>query len=178
MTCIVALRSGKSVIVGGDSAGCLPDEVNIMAAPKVFKNKQFVIGYTGSFRVGQLLQYSFKPPRLTSRTVLRHYMVNKFVRALQKCLKDHEAVKLTSTQMASSEFVVAISNSIYIVDSDYAVSEWSSDYAVSGLGAPYAMGSLYTSANEKDPKVRIIKALESAANFSPWVRQPFTLLTT
>lgn len=176
MTCIVAIKHKDSVLVGGDSAACRQDEITIVSEPKVFKNGQFVIGYTGSFRIGQLLQYSFKPPRLNNNENIREFMINKFVSRLQVCLRENEAIKPTSVQ-TSCEFIVAVKNEIYTVGVDYSVTGVASEFAAVGSGALYALGSLYSTSHLK-PSDRATVALKCASHFSPWVREPFTFIST
>ena len=62
MTAIVAIRQDNTVYMGGDSAGVAGLKITIRKDPKVFINGNFLMGFTTSFRMGQLLQYSFKPP--------------------------------------------------------------------------------------------------------------------
>jgi ATP-dependent protease HslVU (ClpYQ) peptidase subunit len=80
MTCIVGFRQGGKVIVGGDSAGISGWDVTVRADPKVFVAGDYVMGFTSSFRLGQLLQFRLKlpePPRSANR--LYSFMVAEFV---------------------------------------------------------------------------------------------------
>ena len=62
MTVIVGLQHNGAVYIGGDSAGIAGYDLMIRHDEKVFVNQQFIMGYTTSFRMGQILRYSFKPP--------------------------------------------------------------------------------------------------------------------
>ena len=62
MTCIVAVTDGQTVVIGGDSAGAAGQELRIRADPKVFLVGSFAIGFTTSFRMGQILRYSAHLP--------------------------------------------------------------------------------------------------------------------
>jgi hypothetical protein len=55
MTCIVGLRQGGKVFIGGDSAGISGWDVTVRADPKVFLSGPYAMGFTSSFRLGQLL---------------------------------------------------------------------------------------------------------------------------
>ena len=63
MTCIVGVVDNGKVYMGGDSAGVGGLCIETRKQPKVFRNGDFLIGYTDSFRMGQLLQYKMSPPR-------------------------------------------------------------------------------------------------------------------
>ena len=57
MTCIVGLIDGRRVWMGGDSAGVSGLDITVRADAKVFRNGDFLIGFTSSFRMGQLLAF-------------------------------------------------------------------------------------------------------------------------
>lgn len=60
MTCIIGLIKNKKVYIGGDSAGVDGLNITIRKDSKVFKINKFIIGYTSSFRMGQLLRFKLK----------------------------------------------------------------------------------------------------------------------
>ena len=62
MTCIVGLIDGNRVWMGGDSAGVSGLDITVRSDPKVFRNGDFLIGFTSSFRMGQLLAFRLRPP--------------------------------------------------------------------------------------------------------------------
>ena len=58
MTVIVALKNKDEVVMGGDCAGVGWNyDIQMRSDPKVFRVGRFVIGYTSSFRMGQLLRF-------------------------------------------------------------------------------------------------------------------------
>ena len=65
MTAIVGIAEKGSVYIGGDSAGVAGLSISTRTDVKVFKNGPFVLGFTSSFRMGQILQYKFDPPKQT-----------------------------------------------------------------------------------------------------------------
>jgi ATP-dependent protease HslVU (ClpYQ) peptidase subunit len=62
MTCIVGMVENGKVYIGGDSAGVSGFDYHIREDQKVFQNGDMIFGFTSSFRMGQLLQYSLKIP--------------------------------------------------------------------------------------------------------------------
>ncbi|KKN17732.1 hypothetical protein LCGC14_0962700, partial [marine sediment metagenome] len=63
MTCIVGfIDDGGKAWMGGDSAGVAGHHTHPRRDPKVFRVGPVLIGYTSSFRMGQLLRYHLKIP--------------------------------------------------------------------------------------------------------------------
>lgn len=93
MTCIVGLVDKGKVYIGGDSAGVNSFwDLTIRADSKVFINGPFIMGFTSSFRMGQLLRYKLKTPSRFkndgTQKEIYEYMVTDFVDAVRQCLKD------------------------------------------------------------------------------------------
>ena len=88
MTCVVALRTDHSILLGSDSLASDTDIGVHRVDPKVFRLGEFGIGYGGSFRFGQIVQYFFNPPKITKKDKqdLFSYMIKKFVPELRKTL--------------------------------------------------------------------------------------------
>ena len=91
MTCIVGLCDNDKVYIGGDSASCGSTDMTISAAPKVFKASSFVIGYTSSWRMGQILQHhvdfdALEVPGLGES--LQEFMVRHFIKAIRKAFRE------------------------------------------------------------------------------------------
>ena len=68
MTCIVAIAQNGVVYMGSDHAASDDKTGWILARkePKVFKAGQYGIAFTDSFRMGQILQYSWTPSKIYS----------------------------------------------------------------------------------------------------------------
>lgn len=54
MTCIVGVKEGGQLWIGGDSAASSPagPEIYTFAEPKVFAIGEYLVGYTISYRAG------------------------------------------------------------------------------------------------------------------------------
>jgi len=63
MTCIVGIQHDGRVYIGGDSAGVAGYSITSRADAKVFTVGPYVMGFTSSFRMGQLLRYGLKAPK-------------------------------------------------------------------------------------------------------------------
>jgi len=73
--------------------------------PKVFANGSYVMGFTTSFRMGQLLRYAFTPPEPDTAD-LHRFMCTAFTDALRQCLKDGGWAQKDKEQEEGGTFLV------------------------------------------------------------------------
>jgi ATP-dependent protease HslVU (ClpYQ) peptidase subunit len=174
MTCIVGLVDGDRVWMGGDSAGVSGLDVTVRADPKVFRNGPFLIGFTSSFRMGQLLNFRLRVPEQEPGTGVFGYMVMTFVEAVRDCLKEGGYAQRTNDAESGGSFLVGYRGRLFSIQSDYQVCEAIRGFHAIGCGADYALGALAASAHlGSEQRVRL--ALEVAETFSGGVRAPFRI---
>jgi len=175
MTCIVGLLDNGTIYMGGDSAGV---NCNFMLQTrkdeKVFINKEFIFGFTSSFRMGQLLRYSLVPPKRYVETDVYSFMVNDFINSVRKCLKDGGYAQKDKEEESGGTFLVGYQGRLFEIQSDYQVAEVFENYASCGCGFDLALGSLYSTEGQK-PEDRVRIALEAAVKFNAGVRAPFNI---
>lgn len=183
MTCIVGLIDGDSVVIGGDSAA-VDSSYNITTRKeeKVFVIGDFIFGFCGSFRLGNILRYSFLPPELTDKDHLDiiRYMNTKFIDEVRNILKikGHTTID-SNNESIYGDFLVGYKNRLFTIASDFQVGEASTGYDAIGCGASYALASIATlnkMGSELPAKDRVELALNVAGQFSCGVRGPFTIL--
>jgi len=178
MTCIVGLVENNKVWIGGDSAGVGGLDIETRVQPKVFVNDKFIMGYTTSFRMGQLLEHSLTPPKYYTEYNLMKYMVTDFIDAIRKCLKEGGFAKKENEVESGGCFLVGFKDKLFTIEGDYQVAEVTRAYASVGCGEDYAKGSMYESISlDRTPEEKIISALECAQEHSAGVREPFTILS-
>lgn len=176
MTCIAAVTDGKRVYMGGDSAGIAGYTLTVRADPKVFiKDQRFVIGFTSSFRMGNILRYHFTPPSFTDDHNLDEYMVDGFTQGVIKCFREHGFAVVSDGRVSGGQFLVGVRGRIFLIDNDFQVGYSACDYAACGCGEDIALGSLHTTSAllANDPMKRVELALSAAADHSTGVRGPF-----
>lgn len=171
MTCIVGLVDNGNVYIGGDSAGVAGLDITIRGDEKVFNNGPFIMGFTTSFRMGQLLRYKFTPPKQNTSQDDMTYMVTDFIDAAQKCFVENGF----GSKSIGGTFLVGYNGKLYSIDSDFQVGIPTMGYDACGCGAPLALGSIYSTVG-KSPEERIKLALEAAATFNAGVAAPFLLV--
>ena len=171
--------------MGGDSAAVDTDTFRcvIMRDPKVFKlQDQFLIGFAGSYRFGQLLCYKFIPPEKSEGQDDYEFMVTDFMDSLRNLMKNEGVVKVSDSVESLDEMgaLIGFNGKLYNLDEDFQIGEMVLPYCSIGSGADFAFGSLETSfqlSKRMSPRKRVLMALGAAAAFSATVSSPFTVLS-
>jgi hypothetical protein len=181
LTAIAGLIDGANVWMGGDSAGVSGYSLTVRKDPKVFTIDEFIIGYTSSFRMGQLLRFYLKPDSPKENQNKYEYMVCSFIPKVRQVLRDNGYLKMENNKEIAGTFLVGWRGCLYIIHNDLQVGEAALPYVTCGCGQDVALGSLHATESSKptlSPKDRIHTALQAAEQFSAGVRSPFTILTT
>jgi len=177
MTCIIGYKgSDGSVFIGGDSDGTDAwFNQTVRADPKVFRVGEFLIGFTDSFRMGQLLMFNLKPPAIKHKDVYK-YMVTEFVEEVRRCFKEGGFNRNKEGRDIGGDFLVAVRGRLFRVESDFQVGESNDNYIAAGSGESFAMGVLFAKENSKEaPRKQIKKALEAASHFNAAVCSPYLI---
>ncbi len=177
MTCIVAIKSNNQIIMGADSAGIAGYELRIRKDPKIYKVGEFLFGFTSSFRMGQILGYSFVPPEHRPDYSIEKYMHQVFVDALRDVFHSKGFSRNNSGEESGGTFLIAYRNHIFQICSDFQVAESIHDFDAVGCGADVALGALFATTTNHNIKERATIALNAAEQFSSGVRSPFIFET-
>lgn len=177
MTCIVGLVHEGKVYLGGDSAGIGGYSLTIRDDEKVFRNGEFIMGFTSSFRMGQLLRFKFTPPYHKPGINNYEYMVSEFVEAVRTCLKDGGYARSENSEESGGTFLVGYRGELYLIADDYQVGRPMLGFDAVGCGEDIAKGSLYSTKHITDPTERIYEALRASEQFSAGVRGPFKIIS-
>jgi len=189
MTIIAALRENDKVYVGGDSAAVCPQTfgLTLRKDPKVFKVGLFTIGFTTSFRMGQILRFgdsklglaSFKKSNMKGMAPF-NFMVRHFVPITRAILVSGGFGKKNDEGEDFGEFIVAFGKNIFVISSDLQVGESMNDYEAVGCAGEMAKGALDTLTKfpqlKMSPQDKIRSAMETCEKNSAGVRGPFIIL--
>jgi ATP-dependent protease HslVU (ClpYQ) peptidase subunit len=175
MTCIVGLEHDGRVTIGADSAAVEGTRITARSDPKVFVVGPYLIGFTDSFRMGQVLRFCLDVPEQASTVDDFEHLVTVFVDAVRSCLKDAGVAREDHGEESGGTFLVGYRGTLYCVDSDYQVAVALCGFEAIGCGEEFALGSL--SSRTGNPRRRVLKALEVAAIHSTGVCEPFVTLT-
>lgn len=182
MTCIVAIAQNGTVYMGSDHAASDDKTGWIISRkePKCFKVGQYGIAFTDSFRMGQILQYSWTPPKYTptkTNSGLDKFMRTKFVESVKTAFKDGGYGSIGGAdEDTGGIFIVGVCGRLFTIDEDFHVGENVVNYMAEGSGGMIALGALHATKNQKNPRLRLKAALEAATEFNMSVASPYTYI--
>ena len=174
MTCVVGLVEKGRVTMGVDSAAVQGWTRRASRVSKVFRRGPFLIGYTTSFRMGQLLEHHLTVAPQTEKQTEMAFMVTQFIEAVRVLLKEKGFTKIESNTEKGGQFLVGYRGRLYTIESDFQVGHQADDYDAIGSGAEYALGAM-KALERAAPVLRVRRALEIAAHFNMGVCPPFTI---
>ena len=178
MTCIVGMVHNGHTYVGADSSAVSHLVIRTIKNPKVFRRGPFVIGYTTSFRMGQLLEYWLDVPEKSKEQSFQEYMVKDFAEAVRSLFKEKGFSTVESNSETGGQFLIGYGDHLYAMHGDFQVAEMTDGFDAVGCGDEFALGALMALSNYNDPVERIVKSLEIASYFSAGVCPPFNVLST
>jgi len=170
MSCIVGIKHEGKVYMGADGFATTdegqrrPVDVN-----KIISNKNYLIGFTGSVRSGQILDsHNFEPPE----------KIEDFAEALRDHLfsKGCVAVAEGGIHMHTCNLLIAHGIDLWEVHMDFQFNKILGNYSAIGAGAFTAFGALYVLDKFPDinPVDKLEMALEAASEFNTNCGPPFT----
>lgn len=176
MTCIVAYERNGTVWMGGDSAGVADYYITSRGDSKIFHNNGYLIGFTTSFRMGQLLRYQFNPSPCPDWDLEKH-MCTTFINEVISCFSDNGYLKKSSESQTGGTFLVSYRGRIFKIGDDFNVGWNRVPYNSTGCGMEVALGAMYALNDTScTPEMVITKALDAASSFSAGVCGPYTIL--
>ena len=180
MTCIIGYvdKKTKDIYIGADSSAVMGDEIFKRSDEKVFINGPMIFGFAGSFRMGQLLRYSFEIPKQSKKKSDYEYLCTEFVDKLMDCFTKKGFAEVEDNVISGGTFLMGYKGSLYEVGPDFQVGKDLVSYAAIGIGEQFARGSLYIldQDNELPTEQKVYMALEAAEEFSASVTSPFTIM--
>jgi ATP-dependent protease HslVU (ClpYQ) peptidase subunit len=181
MTCIIGIvdKKLKNVVMGADSAGSAGNSLSIRKDVKIFKNGDFIIGCTSSYRMIQLLRFSFSPPEMKRKDIYE-YMCTDFINGVRMCFKNGGFLqKYQEGDEQGGTFLVAYKDRLFKIENDFQVGETFNGMNAVGCGEEYALGALHILNKEPISAVlKIRRALEVSEFYVNGVQKPFIILST
>lgn len=181
MTCIVGIvdKQKQRTFIGADSAASNGTNIFVRKDTKVFSLGPFVIGCTSSFRMIQLLRFSFSPPKIETNDIYQ-YMCTDFINEIRKTFTSGGFLtKVTNGAEQGGEFLVGYKDRLFHIEADYQVGENVDGMDAIGCGMDFALGSLHTTIQtDMNIEKRIYKALAVSEYLSVGVKGPFHIIST
>jgi ATP-dependent protease HslVU (ClpYQ) peptidase subunit len=172
MTCIAAIvKDGKSYMAGERSV-VDEDCQKKLDLPKIWKSGEFLFGFCGTFE-GLTVQNNFVPPKVEGN--LDKFMRGKFLEELKKF---YDKWGIPAEKESDFNLIICVRGKIYEHEaSTLTMISYDTNFHAIGSGATYALGSLHATQNYKDPKRRLLSALDAAIMFSPHCLYPIDFLS-
>lgn len=181
MTCIVGLETADGVLLGADSWSDNGWSGERRADEKLFAAGPYVIGFTTSYRMGQLLRYRLALPAPVrvhefSDADLLAFVATEFVDAIRAIFKDGGWGEREKEREKGGAFLVALGGRLFGIEEDHQVMRSAHGYQAVGSGYQLALGSFATSEPLGwEPAQRVGAALAAADRHCGGVNGPFLL---
>jgi ATP-dependent protease HslVU (ClpYQ) peptidase subunit len=187
LTCVVGFIDKEKGVtyIGADSLGSNGYSKTVRNDKKLFKLKdtpEAILGYTSSYRMGQLLMYAdnlIDELSIKNDKINHEYLVTRFIPNIITLFEKGGYSRNNSGEKEGGVFLLGYKDSLYKIEADFQVGISSDNYNATGCGEEYALGSLKTTENmDFTPVERIHLALQSASKFSVGVAPPYYIINT
>lgn len=169
MTCIVACIENGKAYIAGDRMGSDTFSKMESKRAKVFKKNGFLFGYTTSFRMGQIIEYSFEIPERGYDEPLDYYIYTKFVNSLRKCFDKNGfggTDSKNNTGDVGGSFIFIVDNRIFEMQDDFAILEHSTNFCSVGAGQFHAIAAMEALKHTNmKPKEKLRESIRIASKF-------------
>lgn len=160
MICIVGLVRDGTIHMAGDKLGSNGYTKLITERPKIFKNGDFLFGYTTSFRMGQLIEFAWKQPEKLNSQSEDYYIYKVIVDSIKTLLKGDGF----ATDKEGGEFIFGYNGRLFKMQNDFSIFEYTS-YAACGCGEDEALAVLFALDKlQYEPKDTTLDDLEMCEN--------------
>lgn len=177
MTCVIGYKDDFGIVMGADSIAVMDNQYFISPIDKIFMKGDFMFGYCGSPRMGDLLKYSLKFPKHKKGLPDHEYLATSFINEVITCFAEAGFQKVEAESIYGGLFIIGYHNNLYRIDADYQVNQTMDNYIVIGSGEPYSLGALaVVDKMELTTEEKIIIALEASESFCTDVKPPFKTL--
>lgn len=168
MTCIAGLidKNGKGYIAS-DSVGSNGHNKSVYKNKKIFKKGNLLIGYTTSYRMGQLLEHNLTIPERKVGQLLDNYMYVDFVNAVRALFRDNGYLKVDNNTESGGTFLIITEGRIFKMEDDLCLLETSDNFDAVGSGQNFAQATLYilNKYTKLTPEKQLTEAIECASRY-------------
>lgn len=172
MTVIAGIaQPGKGVLLAADSLSVGGWDAIVRKDPKLFQiNAHLAIGFTTSYRMGQILRYHLDEQHVLTDTLtayvdLYEWTAMVFVPRAREVLAAHGYTKVESQREEGGTFLLGVGDRLLRIESDFAVTDSTEGILATGCGADYAIGAMYALPGATAHK-RLTTAIEAATRYS------------
>lgn len=185
MTCIVGAVVRGRTYIGGDSAS-VSDHIHVARTDrKVLRKDGYVFGFTGSWRLVQIVAHAWTLPLRPAGSSLEDYAVGQAMWSLRAALKTRGFLHVedgVETIPDRGAFMFGSRGELVLVYADFQVAnrgESDAPYSALGSGREVALGALYRRwpPRKGQEKATLRLSLAAAEHHVTTVQRPFSVLS-
>jgi len=174
VTCVIGFKAKdeNKIYIGADTIGSTNYTKENRKDGKVFASGDFTIGFAGSYRMGQVLQYKLDVPAQKDSQTDHGYMATTFIDAVRRLFDKNGIMGVDhDNKEFGGLFLVAYKNELYRIDYDFQVGIGSEDFTAIGSGGEVALGAMYAlnSFDEVGPTEKVTMSILAAMDLTPFV---------
>ena len=176
MTCVVAIvDSSNNIHMGSDSLASDSHSQTIMTDSKLFMIGELLVGFAGSFRSAQVLQYQMFLPERGELQEDMEYLVASFIPVLRTVFADNGlGDDILGSDGFDGEFLLGYRGQVYKMQNDFSLIVAKDDFVSIGAGGEVSSAVLYATKDmDIAPTDRLELALKSSAYQITTVKEPF-----
>lgn len=177
MTTILGIEHADGALLAADSMGSGGGSADTCVPSKLIRHGEIILGFTGSFRMGDLLRYHLELEPVPRSDMPRH-IVTSVIPAIRAVYKDHGLATDNGGADACGALLIALRGRVYEVCPDYQVNRSAFGYNAVGSGSMVALGALSASAGtHMSPQTRAKAALVAAQKHATGTRPPWRFMS-
>lgn len=192
VTCVVGVEyeenGERKVLLAADSAATNDYTTQVVRGPKVFRVGDLLIGFTTSFRMGQLLQYRLPhclPKKAHEHLDPMEHIITNVIPAIIYALDDGRYIKDQNQRIEAGTYLIGCSGRLFEVSDGFGVCEWQDGYGAIGSGYQPALGAMFATYPPVTAKATFGQAtkmayegLSAAVQFSGSCSRPFSIIAS
>ncbi len=185
MSIVVGIVEENQVYIGTDSQVTKGGQKSISREEENYKiwhynkEKSIILAICGSVRERNVIKANeelFEDVDILKNNINVKNIATKTIKAIFSSLIDNSIIKEEKPYSMTSEYLLGVNNKLYSIDCDGAVLKID-DYVALGSGRYEAMGVLANN-KSKNPKQRIIEAIDSAVGNDIYCGYPIVIANT
>lgn len=185
MTCIVGAVVRGRTYMGGDSASVSGYVHTARSDRKVLRKDGYVFGFTGTWRLVQIVAHAWTLPTRPAGSSLEDYAVGQAMHSLRAELKRRGFLQVkdgVETIPSQGAFMFGSRGELVLVYADFQVAnrgQSDAPYSALGSGRELALGALYKRwpPRKGQEKAVLRLSLSAAEHHMPTVQKPFSILS-
>ncbi len=139
MTCIIGfVDSEDGVHMASDSCASNGRDYIRIKEPKVFKlendTEKMIIGYTSSFRFGQIIKFQVVLPDKKTKDTDLSYLVKRVVPVIRTQLKNNGYTTIVNSEEKGGYCLIGYNGHLYTMQDDFSIMESTAKFDSCGCG--------------------------------------------